>query len=128
MGTWKMFRCLNCGHMGEFDINILVSHGAIPICNKCKNIMFYSDENEPFDVANQIEKNEAGKELPIKHIPLSKQKETPEIKEMKLLILKLGNNKMWKRIEAYKKARLRLQERELFFKAGGEVPKRKVQI
>ena len=125
---WKLFRCEKCGFTGEFDLNMIAKLNLEAICPHCFKKLVMEEDNELEDnaLASHLENNT--NELIPNHMKKEKKKETSDIKIMKWKINCEGDKFIWGVIENIKNASQRLQERELFFQAGGYIPKRKVQI
>ncbi len=107
-----IYRCLKCGWqitMAEgLDINTkLVLHinnnATANVCPRCNKRLLVDMYNETNTVANLIEED--------------------EIEQMQIAIRSEGNDTIWKDIETIKSPYARAEERKVFIKSGGVVPR-----
>jgi len=97
-------RCNKCGYSCEYNQYAIKS--ANINCPKCGYPLIIDIEDDEDDnLPNLIEKQ--------------------NLTNMKEELQQKGNNEVWKNIESITIPTIRLEFRELFFKAGGEIPKGK---
>lgn len=107
-----LMRCDKCGWF--YEANSIITEK----CPQCGCPLIINDVEEDDKIAEKLESRE-------KEIKERFKKEDVEV--MKYQIKKYGNNIMWEKIETYKNAYRRAEERQLFFKSGGKIPKRRTE-
>ena len=117
-------RCNKCGWHKESNYIMSVN------CPDCGNQLVIVSEGEDKEIANMLDKpHKKTDDLTPKKFKVYnylKKIDKADLEIMKYTIKKFGNDNTWHKIEAIPELWKRLEDRRLFFKAGGHIPNRKI--